>query len=65
MFTSEEPFEPAIASNIKMDDDDGSSTFGVTESKFDPTQMTWTEANVKEEEIVIVSEIYLKSGLLS
>lgn len=53
LFTSDEPVEP-IASNIKVDDDYESS-FDVSETKFDPTQISWTDAPVKQEEIVIVS----------
>lgn len=54
MFTSEdEPFEP-VPSNIKIDDED-EPIFDATETKFDPTQITWSEAPVKQEEIVIVS----------
>lgn len=45
-----EPFPP----NIKVDDED-EPIFEVTETKFDPTQISWNDAPVKQEEIVVVS----------
>lgn len=58
LFTSDEPPEP-IASNIKVDDED-EPIYDASETKFDPTHLSWTDAPVKQEEIVVVSTLLVQ-----